>query len=56
MQIEKDIDWFQGKQPSTENMVVFIWSQLVTNIPKPAQLYKIKLRETNSIFTEYYGE
>ena len=56
MQIEKDIPWFHNKQPSTENMVVFIWNQLADNIPAPAQLHKIKLRETNSIYTEYYGE
>ena len=56
MQIEKDIDWFSNRQPSTENMVVFIWNQIADHIPQPAELYKIKLRETNSIFTEYYGE
>ena len=27
-QIEKDIDWFENCQPSTENMVVFIWKRL----------------------------
>ena len=25
-QIEKDILWFKDKQPSTENMVVYIWN------------------------------
>ena len=54
-QIEKDIPWFKGKQPSTENLVVFIWEQIHDKIPSPAKLYKIKLRETPTIFTEYYG-
>ncbi len=54
-QIEKDIPWFKNKQPSTENMVVYIWNQLVNIIPSNAQLYCIKLRETPTIFSEYYG-
>ena len=54
-QIEKDIPWFKGKQPSTENLVVFIWEKIHDKIPSPAKLYKIKLRETPTIFTEYYG-
>jgi len=54
-QIEKDIKWFKGKQPSTENLVIFIWEQISLKIKKPAKLYKIKLRETPTIFTEYFG-
>ena len=26
-QIEKDIDYFKNRQPSTENMVVYIWEK-----------------------------
>lgn len=54
-QIEKDVEWFKGKQPSTENLVLFIWESIVSYIESPARLYKIKLRETPTIFTEYYG-
>ena len=54
-QIEEDIPWFVNKQPSTENMVVFIWEQLADKIPLPAELYSIKLRETSTIYTEYFG-
>jgi len=54
-QIEKDIPWFKNKQPSTENMVVFIWNQLVDKIPSNANLYCVKLQETPTIFSEYYG-
>ena len=54
-QIQKDIPWFKGKQPSTENIVVFIWEQIARYIDAPAILYKIKLRETPTIFTEYFG-
>jgi 6-pyruvoyltetrahydropterin/6-carboxytetrahydropterin synthase len=54
-QIQLDIPWFELKQPSTENMVVFIWEQIKSKIPRPANLYSIKLRETPTIFTEYFG-
>ena len=54
-QIQLDIPWFKSRQPSTENMVVFIWEQIVAKVPIPAKLYSIKLRETPTIFTEYFG-
>ena len=54
-QIEKDIDWFENRQPSTENMVVFIWKRLVNIIPSPAKLHSIKLQETPTISTIYFG-
>ena len=54
-QIQKDIVWFEGKQPSTENLVLFIWEQLSRHVKNPAKLHKIKLRETPTIFTEYFG-
>jgi len=54
-QIEKDIHWFKNKQPSTENMLIFMWDEIVDRIPSGAILYCIKLRETPTIFSEYYG-
>ena len=54
-EIQKDIEWFKGKQPSTENLVLFIWQNVAPHINEPAKLHKIKLRETPTIFTEYYG-
>ena len=52
---KKAIKWFENKQPSTENLVIFIWEQLCDKIPANGSLHKIKLRETPSIYTEYYG-
>ena len=54
-QIEKDIDWFKNKQPSTENMIFFMWNKIEDKIPSGAILHCIKLRETPTIFSEYYG-
>ncbi len=53
-QIEKDIPWFSGKQPSSENMVVFIWETIEEKI-KDAKLHRIRLIETPTIKTDYYG-
>ena len=55
-QIDTDIDWFKGKSPSTENLVKFIWDKLNPFfIDSNSILHKIYLRETSTIYTEYYG-
>jgi len=53
-QIEKDIAWFEGKQPSTENMVVWIWEEIAKDL-KSGTLHRIRLQETPTIYTDYYG-
>ncbi len=54
-QIEKDVVWFKGKQPSSENMVQFIWEQVAPRLNGP-KLHRVRLRETQTIFTDYYGD
>ena len=53
-QIEQDIQWFKGKQPSSEVIVVWIWEQ-ISKYLEGAELYRIRLVETHSIHTDYYG-
>ena len=53
-QFEKEVDWFKEKQPSSENLVQFIWEQIEPRL-KRATLHRIRLRETPTIFTDYYG-
>jgi 6-pyruvoyltetrahydropterin/6-carboxytetrahydropterin synthase len=53
-QIEKDILWFKDKQPSSENMVVFIW-EIIESKLKGCALHRIRLIETPTIKTDYYG-
>ena len=56
-QIDEDIKWFKGKSPSTENLVVFVWNQIEPFFnEKEFSLYKVFIRETPTIYTEYYGE
>ena len=53
-QFEKDVQWFKGKQPSSENMVIFIWEEISKHL-KSAKLHRIRIVETPTIYTDYYG-
>ena len=53
-QFEKEVEWFNDKQPSSENLVIFIWSQIEPYL-NDVTLYRIRLHETPTIFTDYYG-
>ncbi|MEE2876352.1 MAG: 6-carboxytetrahydropterin synthase [Candidatus Neomarinimicrobiota bacterium] len=52
--IEKDIPWFADRQPSTELMVIWIWEQIEPELGE-VQLHRIRLRETPTIYTDYFG-
>ena len=55
-QIDQDIEWFEKRSPSTENLVVYIWNILEPHFKdKEFILHKVFLRETPTIYTEYYG-
>ena len=53
-QLDKDVEWFEDKQPSTENLVKFIWDQIKPRLTN-GTLHRIRLHETPTIFTDYYG-
>jgi len=53
-QFEKDVPWFKGKQPSSENMVIFIWEE-ISRYLKSAKLHRIRIVETPTIYTDYCG-
>ena len=46
LKIELKVPWFKDKQPSSEEIVVWIWEQLEPNIAE-GKLYKIRLVETS---------
>ena len=44
-------------QPTTENLVLLIWQRLERALTDcPCRLHAVKLWETETIYTEYYGE
>ena len=51
---DKEVEWFNDKQPSSENLVIFIWSQIEPYLDG-VTLHRIRLHETPTIFTDYYG-
>ncbi|CAH8494456.1 unnamed protein product [Heterobilharzia americana] len=55
--IDEDVEYFKKNHivSTTENLAVFIWSQLANAIPNKL-LYKIKLWETEKNIVTYKGE
>ena len=50
-----DVDFLKGKIPTSENICVGIWNQLIDKIPS-GKLYSIKLFETENNYVEYKGK
>jgi 6-pyruvoyltetrahydropterin/6-carboxytetrahydropterin synthase len=52
-----DVDFLKDLMPSTENVVIAIWKQLLPHINAlNCQLHSIKLCETENNYVEYFGE
>ena len=49
-----EVEFFKNRQPSSENLVIFIWNQIQSDL-KGVKLHRIRLHETPTIFTDYYG-
>jgi 6-pyruvoyltetrahydropterin/6-carboxytetrahydropterin synthase len=55
--LNEDVPFLQGVLPSTENLAIAFWARLAPAIAaKGAQLYGIRIVETENNFVEYYGE
>ncbi|MHB1169646.1 MAG: 6-pyruvoyl trahydropterin synthase family protein [Longimicrobiales bacterium] len=51
-----DVPWLSGTNPTTENLVVAIWGRLAEGMPAGARLARIVLWETPRNYVEYTGE
>ena len=51
-----DVPWMDGLNPTTENLVVRIWERLAGALPPEARLFRLVLRETPRNYVEYRGE
>ncbi len=51
-----EVPWMQGLNPTTENFVVAIWERLAEGMPSGTRLEKIVLWETPRNHVEYRGE
>lgn len=50
-----DVDFLEGINPTTENVIVAFWEELENKIPN-GKLYSLKLYETENNYVEYKGE
>jgi len=51
-----EVDFMKGKIVSTENIAVAVWEQIEAEIKgHGAELYCVKLVETENNFVEYFG-
>ncbi len=51
-----DVAWLKGVNPTTENLVVAIWNRLLDGLPDGVRLVRILLNETPRNAVEYSGE
>lgn len=51
-----EVEWLEGTNPSTENLVVAIWDRLAGALPDGVELDRLVLRETPRNYVEYTGE
>jgi len=50
------VPWLEGLNPTTENLVVAIWNRIVDHLPEGLRLERIVLWETPRNFVEYTGQ
>ena len=50
-----EVDFMKGVNPTSENIAVKIWEQLVNELPA-GKLFSVKLYETENNYVEYKGE
>ncbi len=50
-----DVSWLDGVNPTTENLVVQIWERIVGGLPERVRLVRLILWETPRNYVEYTG-
>ena len=53
--IDQDVDYFRSVPSTAENIAVFIWQQVATELPAPVRLARVKLHETEENIVEFTG-
>jgi 6-pyruvoyltetrahydropterin/6-carboxytetrahydropterin synthase len=44
-----------GKVPTTENLLVWAWPRIAGRLPAGVALYRLRLREDESLYVDYFG-
>jgi 6-pyruvoyltetrahydropterin/6-carboxytetrahydropterin synthase len=53
--LNEEVPFLRGIIPSTENLVIAFWNEVVPLIPPPGVLHCVRLHETPRNFAEYHG-
>lgn len=53
--LNREVPWLEGVNPTTENLVVAVWERLEGDLPEGVRLERIVLRETPRNYVEYTG-
>lgn len=54
--IDEDVQYFKNIPSTCENLAVWIWNQIDKHLPTGVAMHRVKLRETENNYAEYYGE
>lgn len=54
--LDKDVPYFKNVVSTTENVAVFIWNNLKSDLEDPSLLYEVKIFETDKNIILYRGE
>lgn len=53
--LNKEVAEFAGRNPTTENIAVYIWQRLEARLAN-AKLHRIRVYESPELFVDFYGE
>lgn len=53
--VNVEVEWMEGLNPTTENLVVAMWGRLVNELPEGVSLSRLVLWETARNYVEYSG-
>jgi 6-pyruvoyltetrahydropterin/6-carboxytetrahydropterin synthase len=53
--LNDQVDFLRGINPSTENLVIAFWNEIAPHITA-GKLFRVRLYETPRNFAEYFGE
>lgn len=53
--LNTEVSWLRGVNPSTENLAVAIWDRIADALPSGVRLARVALRETPNNSVEYLG-
>lgn len=54
--LDLDVPYFESRVSSVENIAIFVWEQILRNLPDPALLHEVKVHETEKNIAVYRGD